>query len=163
MAADLTHPRARGAEQALLDQHVIGRVWRRDVSVWGAEPTDPVGQAIANRLGWLDVPTGMKPELDRVEALAEELRRDGISTVYLLGMGGSSLCAEVMRGVYGVRAGYPQLLVMDTTDEAAITGALESLEPKRTLFLVASKSGGTIEPASMERLFWQHVSSAVGA
>ena len=163
MAADLTHPTARSAAQAVLDQHVIGRIWRRDVSVWVADPTDAVGQAIANRLGWLDVPTGMKPELDRVETLAEEVRRDGISTVYLLGMGGSSLCAEVMRAVYGVRAGYPQLIVMDTTDEAAITSALESLEPKRTLFLVASKSGGTIEPASMERLFWHHVSNAIGA
>ena len=163
MAADLTHPTARSAAQALLDQHLIGRIWRRDVSVWGAEPADPVGQAIANRLGWLDVPTGLKPELDRIEALAEEVRQDGISKVYLLGMGGSSLCAEVMRAVYGIRDGYPQLIVMDTTDEAAITAALSSLDAKRTLFLVASKSGGTIEPASMERLFWQHASSALGA
>jgi transaldolase/glucose-6-phosphate isomerase len=162
MTADLTHSAARSAAQALLDQHVIGRIWRRDVSVW-APSAGPVGQSIANRLGWLDVPTGLKPELDRVEALAEEVRRDGISKVYLLGMGGSSLCAEVMRAVYGVRDGYPQLIVMDTTDEAAITAALGSLDAKHTLFLVASKSGGTIEPASMERLFWQHVSSAVGA
>jgi glucose-6-phosphate isomerase len=163
MAADLTYPPARSAAQALLDQHVIGRIWRRDVSVWGAEPADAVGRAIANRLGWLDVPTGMQPELARVEALAEDVRRDRITTVYLLGMGGSSLCAEVMRLVYGVRDGYPRLVVMDTTDEAAIAGALAALEPARTLFLVASKSGGTIEPASMEKLFWQHVSGALGA
>ena len=163
MAADSTHPPARRAAQALLDQHVIGRIWRRDVSVWGADPTDRVGQAIANRLGWLDVPTGLKPELDRVQALADEVRRDGISIVYLLGMGGSSLCAEVMRAVYGVRDGFPRLIVMDTTDEAAIAGALATLDAKRTLFLVASKSGGTIEPASMERLFWQHTSNVVGA
>ena len=145
-----------------MDYRLIGRIWRRDVSVWTADPTGDAAQSIANRLGWLDVPTGMQPELDRVEALAQEVRRDGISTVYLLGMGGSSLCAEVMRSVYGVRDGFPQLVVMDTTDEAAIHGALERLDPQRTLFLVASKSGGTIEPASMEKLFWQHVSATAG-
>ena len=145
-----------------MDYRLIGRIWRRDVSVWTADPTGDAAQSIANRLGWLDVPTGMQPELERVEALAEEVRHDGITTVYLLGMGGSSLCAEVMRSVYGVRDGYPQLVVMDTTDEAAIHGALARLEPARTLFLVASKSGGTIEPASMEKVFWQHMSSALG-
>jgi glucose-6-phosphate isomerase len=172
VAHDLRYEPARRAVKALLDAHSIGRIWRREVSVWTASAeaaavktgaaSDPVGEAIANRLGWLDVPTGMRPELERVEALADEVKRDGITHVYLLGMGGSSLCAEVMRSVYGVRAGYPQLTVMDTTDEAAITGVLSRLEPKQTLFLVASKSGGTIEPASMEKLYWQHVSRAVG-
>jgi glucose-6-phosphate isomerase len=145
-----------------VDYRLIGRIWRRDVSVWTADATGEVAQSISNRLGWLDVPTGMHPELDRVETLADEVRRDGMSTVYLLGMGGSSLCAEVMRSVYGTREGYPEMVVMDTTDEAAIHGALSRLEPKRTLFLVASKSGGTVEPASMEKLFWQHVSAARG-
>ncbi len=141
----------------------IGRIWRRDVSVWGAQPNGEMGQSIANRLGWLDVPTGMQSELAGVEALADEVRRDGISIVYLLGMGGSSLSAEVMRAVYGIRDGSPQLVVMDTTDEAAIAGVLSRLVPERTLFLVASKSGGTIEPASMEKLFWEHMSRALGA
>jgi glucose-6-phosphate isomerase len=138
-------------------------MWRRDVSVWTPDPASETGRAIAHRLGWLDVPTGMQPELDRVEALADEVRREGIAILYLLGMGGSSLCAEVMRAVYGVREGFPRLVVMDTTDEAAIAGALRDLDPKRTLFLVASKSGGTIEPASMEKLFWAHMSRALGA
>src|SRR5262249_57076738 len=98
-----------------------------------------------------------------VEALAHEGEADGIQIVYLLGMGGSSLCAEVMRSVYGVRHGCPQLVVMDTTDEATIHGAAARLAPEQTLFLVASKSGGTIEVASMERLFWAHGSAAIGA
>ena len=145
-----------------MDYRLIGRIWRRDVSVWTADPTGEAAQSIANRLGWLDVPTGMNPELDRVEALADEVRADGVTTVYLLGMGGSSLCAEVMRSVYGVRKGFPELVVMDTTDEAAIHGALSRLEPAKTLFLVASKSGSTVEPASMEKAFWEHMSAALG-
>ena len=145
-----------------MDYRLIGRIWRRDVSVWTADPGGETAQAIANRLGWLDVPTGMQPELDRVEALAAEVRGDGISTVYLLGMGGSSLCAEVMRRVYGVRKDHPELVVLDTTDESAIHEALTRFEPARTLFLVASKSGGTIEPASLEKTFWQKTSAALG-
>jgi glucose-6-phosphate isomerase len=145
-----------------VDNHLIGRIWRRDVSVWTADPEGEAAASISTRLGWLDVPTGMKPELERVEALAEEVRRERITTVYLLGMGGSSLCAEVMRSVYGVREGCPQMVVMDTTDEAAIAGALARLEPEETLFLVASKSGGTIEPASMEKLYWKYMSAALG-
>ncbi|MGH9411944.1 MAG: glucose-6-phosphate isomerase [Vicinamibacterales bacterium] len=141
---------------------IVERIWRRDATVWGAEPDSDVGRAIANRLGWLDVPTGMQAELPRVEALAEGVRRDGIRVAYLLGMGGSSLCAEVMRSVYGVRDGYPELVVMDTTDEAAIAGALARLEPAETLFLVSSKSGGTIEPASMEKLYFGAVERALG-
>jgi glucose-6-phosphate isomerase len=163
MAQSLRYEPARRTIDALLAQHLIGRIWRRDVSAWGAAPGDEVGRAIANRLGWLDVPAGMVKELDAVLALADEVRRDGIQTVYLLGMGGSSLCAEVMRSVYGVREGYPQLVVMDTTDEATIHAAVARLDAPRTLFLAASKSGGTVEVASMEKLFWGEVSRILGA
>jgi glucose-6-phosphate isomerase len=151
------------AAAPLIHQHLVPRIWRRDVTVWTAEPDSEAARSIATRLGWLDVPTGMQPELSRVDAVAEEIHRDGIETIYLLGMGGSSLCAEVIRAVYGVKPGYPALVVMDTTDEAAIAGAVRRLEPAKTLFLVASKSGGTIEPASMEKLFWEHMSLRVGS
>ena len=141
---------------------MIGRIWRREVSVWTSDPSGEAARSVANRLGWLDLPAGMQTELDRVEALAEELRREGIATIYLLGMGGSSLCAEVMRAVYGSREGFPKMVVMDTTDEAAITAVLAALEPRRALFLVASKSGGTVEPASMEKLFWERMTGILG-
>ncbi len=154
---------ARETVDDLLKRDVVPRIWRRDVSVWGAEPNGDVGRAIANRLGWLDLPTSMVDELPRVEALAEAVRSEGVRHVYLLGMGGSSLCAEVMRCVSGERDGYPRLVVMDTTDESLIAGVLSALEPAQTLFVVSSKSGGTIEPASMEKLYWQHVSRALGA
>ena len=163
MAQSLHYEPARRTLDALLAQHLIGRIWRRDVSAWGATAGDGVGRAIANRLGWLDVPEQMQQELDGVLRVAADVRRDGIQRVYLLGMGGSSLCAEVIRAVYGVRDGCPDLVVMDTTDEATIHAAASRLDAARTLFLVASKSGGTIEPASMEKLFWAAVSRARGA
>jgi glucose-6-phosphate isomerase/transaldolase/glucose-6-phosphate isomerase len=77
-------------------------------------------------------------------------------------MGGSSLCAEVLCAVFGIREGYPQLHVLDTTDERTVTSAVSRMNPGRTLFIVASKSGGTVEVASMERFFWQEVSRVMG-
>jgi glucose-6-phosphate isomerase len=145
-----------------LKEHTVSRIWRRDVTVWTQGAQDEVGRAIANRLGWLDLPSGMPAQLPAVLELAEAVREDGVSHVYLLGMGGSSLCAEVMRSVYPARDGFPQLVVMDTTDEAAITAVLRALEPRRTAFLVASKSGSTVEPASMEKLYWSHMTKALG-
>ena len=154
---------ARTTADALLHQEAVARIWRRDVTVWGAEPRSDVGRAIANRLGWLDLPTSMVERLPPVEALADAVRASGITHLYLLGMGGSSLCAEVMRCVFGERDGAPRLVVMDTTDESAIAGVLVALDPARTFFLVSSKSGGTIEPASMEKLYWEHMTRALGA
>jgi glucose-6-phosphate isomerase len=158
----VTYEPAARALNDLLENDTIARIWRRDVSVWTKDPGGEDARSIASRLGWLDVPTGMQPEAGRVRSLADEVARDGISQVYLLGMGGSSLCAEVMRSVYGVSKGHVDLSVMDTTDEAAIVAVLDRLEPRRTLFLVSSKSGGTIEPASMERLYWQRMARELG-
>lgn len=162
MTDPLSPSPAHSVVQTLLDHRVPERIWRRDTTVWNAPSGTDVAHAISNRLGWLDVPTGMRSELGRVEGLADEVRRSGVKIVYLLGMGGSSLCAEVMRSVYGVRDGFPELVVMDTTDEAAIAGALARLEPAQTLFLVSSKSGTTIEPASMEKLYFGAVERALG-
>jgi glucose-6-phosphate isomerase len=104
----------------------------------------------------------MRAHVDRVRSLADELRRDRVSAVYLLGMGGSSLGAEGMRSVYGVARGYADLFVLDTTDEKTLTSAASRLDPSATAFLVASKSGTTIEVSSMERYFWALMTRAVG-
>jgi glucose-6-phosphate isomerase len=154
---------ARTTLDDLLAKDIVARIWRRDLTVWSARPRGTVGRAIANRLGWLDLPTSMVDRMPQVDAIAESVQSDGITHVYLLGMGGSSLCAEVMRCVFGGRDGHPQLVVMDTTDESAVAGVLSALDPSRTFFLVSSKSGGTIEPASMERLYWEHMTKALGA
>ncbi len=91
------------------------------------------------------------------------MRDEKFEAAYLLGMGGSSLCAEVLRSVFGIADGYPELHVLDTTDELTLTTAAARMDPARTLFIVASKSGGTVEVASMERFFWEHMTAALGA
>lgn len=155
-------PAARLAEISVQDR-TASRIWARDISVWGAKTGSADARSIESRLGWLDVPTTMAPELDRVLALATAVRDEGIRAVYLLGMGGSSLCAEVFRNVFGVAEGYPELFVLDTTDERTITDAAARLDPAASLFLVSSKSGGTVEVASMERFFWTTLSKTLGA
>ena len=104
----------------------------------------------------------MRPHLERLEALGAAARSEGIEEVYLLGMGGSSLCAEVLRGVLGVAEGAPELHVLDTTDEQTIHAAAARLTPAQAWFVVASKSGGTVEVSSMERFFWTRIQAALG-
>jgi glucose-6-phosphate isomerase len=154
-------PAAALAERLLHDR-VVSRIWDRDISVWRAEPGSAAARSIGSRLGWLDVGNTMPSHFDEVAALAESARTERLSTVYLLGMGGSSLCAEVITAVFGSREGCPDLHVLDTTDELTITTAAARLEPDRSLFLVASKSGGTVEVASMERFFWSKMWQALG-
>jgi glucose-6-phosphate isomerase len=160
----MTHPYAPAAEliSRLLDDKIISRVWQRDIGAWGAAEGTVDAKSIASRLGWLDVGKTMAPDLDRVVALGEAARTEKIAEVYLLGMGGSSLVAEVLRAVWGVAPGYPDLHVLDTTDERTITTAAGRLDPARTLFVVSSKSGGTVEVASLERFFWTHMTAALG-
>ena len=143
--------------------HVIRRIWDRDVSVWGAGPGTADAKSIQTRLGWLDVGKTMAPELPRVRHLAEQSAARKIDAVYLLGMGGSSLCAEVMRTVLGIGPNHADIYVLDTTDERTIAGAAAQLDPEHALFLVASKSGGTVEVASLEKFFWSRMTQAIGS
>jgi glucose-6-phosphate isomerase len=145
-----------------LHDRTISRIWARDMRVWRANAGSADAQSISTRLGWLDVGHTMAPELPRVEQLGRDAVANGITTVYLLGMGGSSLCAEVISSVFGVAEGHPQLFVLDTTDEKTLTTAAARLDPVRTWFIVASKSGSTVEVASLERFFWSKLSAALG-
>ncbi len=150
-------------DDRLLEEKVVSRIWNRDVSVWGARDGSADARSISSRLGWLDVATTMPPHLDRMTAIGDAARSEGIAAVYLLGMGGSSLCAEVLGAVYGIAAGHPELFGLDTTDELTITAAAARMDPARTFFIVASKSGGTVEVASMERFFWGRMQQALGS
>jgi len=158
----MTYESAARLADVLLRDRVVSRIWDRDISTFGAAPGSADAKSIETRLGWLDVAHSMAPDLDRIVRMGADAKAEGIRAVYLLGMGGSSLCAEVMRSVFGIADGYPELFVLDTTDELTITGAAARLVPDETLFLVASKSGGTVEVASMERFFWQRISKTAG-
>src|SRR5688572_29366936 len=149
--------------ERFLQERVVSRIWERDISVWGAPPDTAEARSVATRLGWLDIDRTMAPELDRIQRLADAARREHIRSVYLLGMGGSSLCAEVLRSVDGDAQGCPDLLVLDTTDEYSILAAAEAMDVRRTWFIVASKSGSTIEVSSLERFFRARVAAELGA
>ena len=147
----------------LLQDAVVEKIWKRDPSTWNAAPDSADARSIESRLGWLDVGSTMKPHMEAVHRLRDQVRDERFESVYLLGMGGSSLCAEVLRAVFGVAEGHPQMYVLDTTDEQTLTAAAARMEAARTLFIVASKSGGTVEVSSMERYFWSIMSAARGS
>jgi transaldolase / glucose-6-phosphate isomerase len=140
-------------------REVARRIWDRDPDLW--KPGDPVhATVIRNRLGWLDVIDTMRQALPRLLGLSTEVQQAGLRNCVLLGMGGSSLCPEVLRSSFGSAAGQPELHVLDTTDPAAIAQLTERLEPRTTLFIVASKSGTTLETLSHLAHFWEWVTSA---
>lgn len=120
-------------------------LWSRRLDVWTADTA--VQQKIANRLGWLDVVESMVPQLPRLRACAQSVRDAGITDVVLLGMGGSSLGPEVLRNVFGAASGFPRFRVLDSVDPDAVRDALD--QAATSLFMLASKSGTTIEPNSM--------------
>jgi transaldolase / glucose-6-phosphate isomerase len=128
------------------------KVWSRDTSFWvpGTEPE--------KWMGWLSVGEKMLEQVDKLEARAEEAR--DYSDVVLMGMGGSSLCPDVFRATFGPVEGHPRLHVLDTTDPATILAVREAIDLKRTLFIAASKSGGTTETMSHLAYFWEQVLEA---
>jgi glucose-6-phosphate isomerase len=131
-------------------------LWRRDPSVWSADPA--VQKAIADRLGWMSSPLLMAESVERLHTFAERVKRDGFSDVVLLGMGGSSLAPEVLRAILGVAVGWPRFHMLDSTDPAAVRAT--ATPPERTLYLLASKSGTTIEPNSLAAHFRQQLLDA---
>jgi hypothetical protein len=138
---------------------VARRIWRRDADLW--KPGDPAHRRIIeNRLGWLDVIDTMKGRVPELLGFGMGLRDEGVRDAVLLGMGGSSLCPEVLRTSFGSAAGYPTLHVLDTTDPGAIVALTRSIDPHRVVFIVASKSGGTVETLSHLEHFWQVVRAA---
>lgn len=141
----------------LQDRRVIERVWEGDHTVWKPEPEE-----ISNRLGWLRIAEAMKGALPEIEGLIESVRSEGYTHALLLGMGGSSLAPEVFREVFGVRDGYLDLAVLDSTAPGAVLRYEESLDLSRTLFVVSTKSGGTVETFSFFKYFFNRVAAEVG-
>ncbi len=125
------------------------RMWAKDYTLWAQKPDE-----ITNRLGWLTLPEVMLKHGEELGQFVEEVRREGIHHVVLLGMGGSSLAPDVFQSTFGSARGYPELKVLDSTHPAAVRAVEKSVDLGRTLFLVSSKSGTTIEPLSFMRYFW---------
>jgi len=145
------------ALQDLKTNRIMSRIWTHDHTVWKSEPDE-----IANRLGWLDIADRMIEMVPRPESLANGVRADRYTHALLLGMGGSSLAPEVFRETFGVANSYLDLAVLDSTDPGAVLAYAEQLDPAKTLFLVSTKSGGTVETLSFFTFFYNRVVDAVG-
>lgn len=133
---------------------VISRLWAHDHTLWSQEPTE-----ISNRLGWLHCTEWMPNRLHQLTALVKGLQKEGYRQAVLLGMGGSSLAPQVFRQVFGVQEGFLDLRVIDTTDPDTITREEEQLDYRKTIFIVATKSGGTVETFSLFRYFYNRCRS----
>jgi glucose-6-phosphate isomerase/transaldolase/glucose-6-phosphate isomerase len=142
----------------VVSREPVARLWRRDHTLWKPSPIE-----IANRLGWLDLPVTMRGAAEELKQFAAQAVARGFRDVVLLGMGGSSLCAEVLRLAFPPRAGFPKMHVLDSTVPAAIARVSRAADLSRTLFLVSSKSGGTIEVMSNYRYFKERVRELKGA
>jgi transaldolase/glucose-6-phosphate isomerase len=147
------------AFEKLREDRVVERIWRGDHTVWKEDPAE-----ITNRLGWLASPQIMQePETgDRLRGLLEAVRSDGYSKVLLLGMGGSSLAPEVFARTFGAYSFGLELSVLDSTDPDAVLAADRRHEPGATLYIVATKSGGTAETMSFFRYFYNRTMASVG-
>ena len=144
----------QAAMMRLSQENIIPRLWAKDHTIWKPEPTE-----ITNRLGWLDVAErlGTPENIRAVHALTDEVWADGITHAVLLGMGGSSLAPELFAKVYGAGVGDLDVTVMDTTDPDAVQACLAAYPPQKTLYIVSSKSGGTVEMISLFKFFYNVV------
>jgi len=131
------------------------RLWAGDASLW--TNTDE-----AKWLGWLNVVDAELKDVGRLESFAADIKRTGFTDAVLLGMGGSSLGPEVLGQTFGPGAGFPQLRILDSTDPAQIRHLESAIDIARTLFIVSSKSGSTLEPNIFKQYFWGRAKAVLG-
>jgi glucose-6-phosphate isomerase len=153
-------PELRGAvDQAAADwtaNKKVARLWRKDPSLW-------TGDGEENWLGWLDIVERQQRDLAAFAALGAEVKTADFETVLLLGMGGSSLCPEVLAVTFGQRSGFPALRIVDSTDPEQVWTVRHEVNLANTLVVVASKSGSTLEPNILKQYFFNEMKEAVGA
>jgi transaldolase/glucose-6-phosphate isomerase len=133
----------------------LSRLWRHDASLW-------TGTDEANWLGWLDIVDDQISHIEHLKNIAQEVKAAGFRYALLLGMGGSSLCPEVMSMTFGAAAGYPEMHVLDSTDPAQIRAIEKKIDLANTIFIVSSKSGSTLEPNIYKQYFFERVKQVVG-
>ena len=158
--ADLGSETLRIVEEVLaLDKNrIIDRIWKKDHSVWSENPDE-----ISNRLGWLDSPETMAGAVDEINLFVDKIRASGFQQVLLLGMGGSSLAPEVFRYTFGVAEDYLDLSILDSTDPGVVLEKKRNLDLNKTLFIVSTKSGGTVETISFMKYFYHTVLLELGS
>jgi glucose-6-phosphate isomerase len=133
----------------LQKNRIIERIWAKDYTVWQTTPDN-----IINRLGWLNAPADSLKQLSYIHSVLDPVINEGCKNVVLLGMGGSSLAAEVFSNIFGSHKGNPDLSILDTTDPLTISQISQSLNWQETLFVVSSKSGTTLETISLFHYFY---------
>ncbi len=136
--------------------NTLPRIWGKDASVW-------TNADESKWLGWLDITENIRAMLPQIEAAAQDIRAAGFTDILLLGMGGSSLCPEVLRMTFGAVEGSPELHVLDSTDPQQVAAFERAVALPTTLFIVSSKSGGTLEPNIFKQYFFKRVSETIGA
>ena len=133
----------------------VSRLWARDSTLWS-------GSDEAKWLGWLDITERQLAHLDLFDDFAADVRDGGFTHVLLLGMGGSSLCPEVLSETFGQQEGSPRLYVLDSTDPAQVKAFEHKLDLGKTLFIVSSKSGSTLEPNIFKQYFFERLEQTLG-
>jgi transaldolase/glucose-6-phosphate isomerase len=133
----------------------VARLWQKDASLWS-------GTDESNWLGWLTITEEQIAHIDALKQIAEDVKKARFKHALLLGMGGSSLCPEVLRMTFGKIKGYPELHVLDSTDPAQIKAIEAKVDLKSTICIVSSKSGSTLEPNIYKQYFFERVKAKVG-
>jgi glucose-6-phosphate isomerase len=154
-----------GNYQSVVDQtmekmrkeKIVNRIWQHDHTVWKQNPSE-----ITNRLGWLHSPLQMKGNINEIRNLVNSVRKEGFTHVLLLGMGGSSLAPEVFSKIFGIKNRFLDLQVLDSTDPETILWYTNNLKLEKTLFLVSTKSGSTVETISLMKYFYNLVLKRIG-
>jgi glucose-6-phosphate isomerase len=143
--------------QKFQTEKIASRIWQKDFTLWSDKPDE-----ITNRLGWLVSAKTSLAALKEINELVESVRKDGFKQALLLGMGGSSLAPEVFRLTFGVKQGYLDLAVLDSTDPAMVLDYADRFNPAETLYIVSTKSGGTVETFSFMKYFFNQAIEKVG-
>jgi len=138
------------------DHNKVARLWSGDKSLWTQTDED-------QWLGWLHIIDEQLLHVERLEALGAEIAAAGFTHALLLGMGGSSLCPEVLKMTFSTIEGYPELHVLDSTDPAQVKSLENRVDLTQTICIVTSKSGSTLEPNIFKQYFWERVKEVVGA
>lgn len=143
--------------EQLVNKQIVERIWKKDYTVWSNNPKE-----ISDRLGWLDCVNYSRKHLDEIYAFVDEIKAEGFTDALLLGMGGSSLAPEVFGKVFGNQDGHLKIHVLDSTHPDVVKSYAENLNPQTTLYIVSTKSGGTIETISFMKFFYNYVLNVLG-